>query len=360
MLLDLAYHPELPKDKSKGIAIVGAGEIVRASHLPAYRLAEFHVVGIYDVDQPKARSVAEAFDLPNVFESLEELLACNDIDIVDIAIPAQYQPDVVKKAVAKGKHVLCQKPLAASFKEATDIVEACQRAGVKGAVNQQMRWSPGIRASHEIIKKGWLGELTQATIQVNVKTDFAQWPWIAVQDQIEVMYHSIHYMDAIRFLYGTPEYIYADGAKYPGQAVKGETRTMIHMKFPGEVKRGLIHDNHNNWADEDDWFATFRFEGTDGIIKGTNGALYNYPVGTSDTLSFLSKKLDESCWIKPVLEGKWFPHAFMGPMAELMRAIDNDEEPENSVSDNLLTLKMLFAAYRSMAENRPVYLDDIQ
>ncbi|MNY68261.1 hypothetical protein D3C86_2059940 [compost metagenome] len=83
-------------------------------------------------------------------------------------------------------------------------------------------------------------------------------------------------------------------------------------------------------------------------------------MGREDTISFISKEIDPNYWFSPSLEGKWFPHAFMGTMGELMRAIEEDREPENSVRDNLLTIQMLFAAYRSMAENRPVRLDEIQ
>ncbi|OAS14371.1 Gfo/Idh/MocA family protein [Paenibacillus oryzisoli] len=357
--LDLDYKPKLPKNKSFGIGIVGAGEIVSEAHLPAYRMAGFNVVGITNRTRNKAEIVANRYDIPKVYDTVEELIFDPEVEIVDIALTADLQPDIVRMAAAAGKHVLCQKPLADSFSSAKSIVDMCDRAGVKGAINQQMRWAPGIRASHSIIQRGWLGEVTQATIQVNVNTNFANWSFLREVDTLEVMYHSIHYMDAIRFLLGTPEYIYADGAKYPGQSVKGETRTMLHMKFPGET-RGLVHDNHNNWANVEDWFATFRFEGTKGIINGTNGALYNYPVGREDTISFISKEIDPNYWFSPTLEGKWFPHAFMGTMGELMRAIEEDREPENSVRDNLLTIQMLFAAYRSMAENRPVRLDEIQ
>ena len=357
--LDLDYKPKLPQDLSKGIGIIGAGAIVTECHLPAYRMAGFRVIGIYDIDRNKAQAVAEQFKLPHVFQSVEQLLEHPDIEIVDIAIPAKFQPETVEKVVAAGKHVLCQKPLGESYQEAKRIVDACEQAGVKGAVNQQMRWAPGIRASHSIIQRGWLGTITQATIQVNVLTEFDQWPWITKLDRLEVMYHSIHYLDSIRFLVGTPEYIYADGAKYPNQLCKGETRAMIHMKLPGEA-RGLIHDNHNNWAGQDDWSATFRFEGTEGMIKGTNGLLYNYPVGREDTLSFISKQIDPGYWFTPRLTGKWFPHAFIGTMGELMRSIEEDREVENSVQDNLLTIQMLFAAYRSMEQNRAVYLEEIQ
>ena len=131
------------------------------------------------------------------------------------------------------------------------------------------------------------------------------------------------------------------------------------MKFPGHL-RALIHDNHNNWAGEEDWYATFRFEGTEGIIKGTNGALYNYPQGREDTMSFMSQRLNAEYWFHPTLEGKWFPHAFMGTMGELMRAIEEEREPENSVADNLKTLQMVFAGYQSMLDNRAVWLDEIQ
>jgi predicted dehydrogenase len=357
--LDLEYKPALPVNKNMGIGIVGAGEIVEACHLPAYRMAGFHVMGIYDINFERAQKLAQQFGIEKVYTSMEQLLDDAAVAIVDLAVPAKIQPDLAQKVAEAGKHMLCQKPLADSYEEAKSIAEACRKAGVKGAVNQQMRWSPGIRASHTIIRRGWLGELLQATIAVNVKQEFANWTWLREIETLEFMYHSIHYMDAIRFLFGTPEYIYADGAKFPGQLCKAETRTLLHIKFPGEA-RGLIHDNHNHIATEDDWYATYRFEGTEGIIKGTNGSLYNYPVGREDTLSFFTKRLHEDYWFTPRLHGKWFPHAFMGTMGELMRAIEGNREPENSVEDNLLTMKMVFGAYMSMKENRPVYLSEME
>ncbi|MEK0315081.1 Gfo/Idh/MocA family protein [Cohnella sp. 56] len=356
--MQLDYQPRLPRDRSRGIAIIGAGEIVREAHMPAYRMAGFNVVGILNRTRPRAEEIARQFGIPKVYDSLKQLLDDPEVEIVDIALSAELQPEVVREATRAGKHVLCQKPLGDTYESARSIVEMCDAAGVKGAINQQMRWAPGIRASHSIIKRGWLGEPIQAAIQVNVNTDFASWPFLRTIDTLEIMYHSIHYMDSIRFLFGTPTAVFADGARYPGQSCRGETRTTIHLIFPGEA-RGLIHDNHNHWGPKDDWYATFRFEGTRGIIKGTNGALYNYPHGQVDTLSYLSKEIASEEWITPTLEGKWFPHAFMGTMGELMLAIEEDREPENSVRDNLLTLQTVFAAYRSMAERRVVQLDEI-
>jgi predicted dehydrogenase len=360
VLLDLDYKPKVPRNKTLGIGIVGAGAIVQACHLPAYRMGGLNVVGIYDIERANAEKIAIEFDIPHLFSTLDELLDHPDIAIIDIAVPSRFQPEIVEHAAAKGKHVLCQKPLSESYAEAKRIVKACEDSGVKGAVNQQFRWAPGIRASRSIIQRGWLGEVTQASIQVNVNTNWSVWPWITQMDHFELKYHSIHYIDAIRSLLGTPEYIYADGAKFPSQVCKGATRTLMHFKFPGDSLRGLIHDNHNHISGQDDWYATFRFEGTKGIIKGTNGALYNYPVGREDTLSFTSQLLEPDDWFNPQLEGRWFPDAFLGTMSELMCALEENREPENSVQDNLLTLQAMFAAIRSIEENRPVWLKEIE
>ncbi|WP_243735153.1 Gfo/Idh/MocA family protein [Paenibacillus turpanensis] len=357
--MDLQYKPAMPADKTKGIALIGAGEIVEACHLPAYRLAGFKVVGIYDQDSTRSERLAEQFEIGKTYRSLDELLSDPSVQVVDLAVPAKAQPALVKQASAAGKHLLCQKPLAETYEEALEIEAVCREAGIKAAVNQQMRWSPAIQASHTIIQRGWLGELLQATIAVNVRQDFANWSWLRETPTLEFMYHSIHYIDSIRYLFGDPECIFADGARFPGQSCAGETRTLLHMKLPGEA-RGLIQDNHNHIAGSDDWYATYRFEGTEGIVKGTNGSLYNYPIGREDTLSFFSKRIRSDYWFTPSLEGKWFPHAFMGTMGELMRAIEEDREPINSVKDNLKTLQIVFGAYRSISEDRPVYLAEFE
>jgi len=354
------YRPKLPQDLTMGIGIVGAGDIVRSAHLPAYRIAGFRIIGIYDTDRAKAEALARDFGIETVFESLEQLAAHPDVRIADIAVPAKYQAGVVKVLAGAGKHLLCQKPLAEKYTDARDIVNICRDAGVKAAANQQMRWAPGIQASRTAVKEGWIGEPYQGTVQVHVRTNWETWPWLTQIDTLEVMYHSIHYLDSIRYVLGRkPVSVYADGVRFPGQtSIKGETRTTLHLRYEGDM-RGLVSDNHNSVTGQEDWFATFRFDGTEGVVKGTNGVLYNYPAGRADTIALYSHRLDPKGWYEPKLEGRWFPHAFIGTMGELMRAIEEDREPENSTRDNLITMQAVFAAYRSMAEGRIVTLKEI-
>ena len=70
------------------------------------------------------------------------------------------------------------------------------RAGLLIAVNQQLRYDEGMAAARAMVQAGWIGKVTAKTFTVNVTTDWAPWPWLVHSDRLEIMYHSIHYLDA--------------------------------------------------------------------------------------------------------------------------------------------------------------------
>jgi predicted dehydrogenase len=356
-LLELDYQPLLPAKRDYGIAIVGCGGIVNYAHLPAYRKHNLNVVGCYDIRREHAEKTAQTYHIPRVYASLEELLADPEVAIVDIAVQPWHQAAIARQAIAAGKHLLCQKPLSDIFSEAVSIVQQAHAAGVKLAVNQQMRWDPGIRATAALIRKGWIGEPTDATIQVSVSTPWEMWPWLAKVPRLEVMYHSIHYIDSIRYLFGDPAWVTSRHARSPlqGGAV-GETKTITVLDYSSGLQV-LIAVNHYNQTDEQ--FAIFRFIGTAGVISGTIGLMYNYPHGRPDTLCWSSKRYYPDKRFEAKLEGLWIPDAFIGPMASLMRAIQEDGTPETDGADNLNTLRIVNAAYLSAAENRSVQPSEI-
>src|SRR4051794_16350687 len=90
----LRYKPELGDKTDFGIGIVGAGGIVDAAHLPAYRKANFGVVGIYDPDVERAKKLASKFSVSKVYSDLKGLLDDRTIEIVDIAVPPVFQQDI--------------------------------------------------------------------------------------------------------------------------------------------------------------------------------------------------------------------------------------------------------------------------
>ncbi len=357
LLAMIDCRPKLPVRRDRGIALVGAGGIVQYGHLPAYARAGFNVIGITDVNLDQARRVSKEHAIPRVYDDLEALLADDAVEIVDVAVYPWEQRAIVERVAAAHRHLLCQKPLADSYPDAVRTVKAAHAANVKLAVNQQMRWDAGIRYSKVLIDQGWIGEPSYASIQVHTQTDWSLWPWIYEGERIEILYHSIHYLDSLRFLIGDPRRVFTSGSRSPGESTRAETRTLTIWEYAGDL-RALIDVNHGTW--QDDRYATFRIEGTEGVIKGTIGLLYDYPTGRPDTIEFWSTKNYPRTWISPTLTQFWIPDAFVGPMASLMCSIDEGSVPETDAADNLITLQTVFAAYRSMAENRAVALTEIR
>jgi predicted dehydrogenase len=348
---------QLPPRHDYGIAMVGCGGIVNYAHLPAYRARGLRVVACYDQSADAARATAEAHGIPRVAASLDELLADPQVDILDIAVPPWAQPAIVGRAAAAGKHMLCQKPLATSYAQAAESVAQAAAAGVKLAVNQQMRWDSGIRVARQLIEQGAIGEPTDARVEVSVLTPWDMWPWIRENPQIEIMFHSIHYLDSLRFLLGEPALVSSFHTRHPGQLARGETKTITVLQYDSALQT-VVDVNHNNWSG--DVYATFRLLGTEGIIRGTIGLMYDYPNGRADTLELQRRGEDPSVWHAAPLTRRWIPDAFAGPIAGLMQAIQSGGEAPTSGADNLGTVRLMEAAYRSAAERRAVAPTEIQ
>src|SRR5712691_4516414 len=129
--LKLDYLPRLPRRKDFRIGCIGAGFIMRDCHLVAYRQAGFNAVAIASRKPEHAKEVAQAFSVPRVHVDYADLLADKSNEVLDIAVPPDVQPSVIRAAVEHKDHlrgILAQKPLAMSYREAKECVELCKRA----------------------------------------------------------------------------------------------------------------------------------------------------------------------------------------------------------------------------------------
>jgi predicted dehydrogenase len=131
-----AVRLTVPPEHRRPIAIVGAGAIVDVAHLPAYRDAGLEVCGLVDLDRERAAEVAARHGVPNVYGDLDELLADERVEVVDIAVVPWAQPEVLGAVLAAGKHALAQKPFAPDLATGRDLVATARAAGVHVAVNQ--------------------------------------------------------------------------------------------------------------------------------------------------------------------------------------------------------------------------------
>lgn len=339
-----AARLEIAPGHRRRIGIVGAGAIVDYAHLPAYRKVGLEVVGLYDLDRDRARDVAARHGVVRTFSSLEDLLA-SDAEVIDVAVVPWAQPQIVEASLQAGKHLLCQKPLALDLETAERLVALAAACGRKLAVNQQMRFDEGIAAARAMVAGGWIGEATALTINVDIRTDWSAWPWLVESDRLDLMYHSIHYLDTIRSIFGEPERVWCAAGRTPGQLPKAETRTVSTLAY-ADGRLAVVHTNHENLAG--DAQATFRIDGSRGALRGTLGLLYDYPHGRPDTLEVWSQSLPTDGWLAYPVTTRWLPDAFAGPMGSLLAAIAEGGEPITAGSDNLNTLRLVHALYRSV------------
>jgi len=354
-IVQLALEHKFPPKTDYGIAFIGCGGIVNYGHIPAYKASGFHLIGCYDLNPEAAEITVHTHGLKKVYKSLDELLADPMVQIVDVAVVPEEQWNVVTQVIAARKPLLCQKPFSIQYAKAVEMTDMARQAGIKMAVHQQFRWSSIIQATRALITEGWLGDILDVQVQVSIHTPWEMWPWIASQPRLEILFHSIHYLDSLRYLFGDPTLVTSRHTRHPTQKAKGETKTITTWEYANGLQI-LIAICHFDWSPA--LYSLFRVLGTDGVIEGTIGTNYDYPDGRSDTIQFTSRAHSERNF-SATLPGKWIPDAFYGPMASLMEAIQTDSEPITSAKENLGTLRVVEAAYRSMNESRSVSPDEI-
>lgn len=335
----------IPQEHKLPIAIIGAGGIVDGAQLPAYKKAGLEVVGITDIDPIRARDVAARHGIPNVYPTVDSLLAETTAKVIDIAVPALEQPLIFSKAVKYEKHILAQKPLAPTVQQGNSMAEEAEAAGLIAGVNQQLRFDEGIAAAYKMVELGWVGKVTNFTIEVNLMTPWEMWPWAKDLDRLEIMLHSIHYHDVVRWFLGEPKSVFCAAGRTVGQYPRGETRTISTYIYPEGVT-ALVHANHVNRGEDNS--ALFRIDGDQGSIRGSLGLLYDYPDGRVDTLEVNSTVVPTDGWVPYPVTQRWFPDAFIGTMGSVLNAIATGSEVRSSVLDNVNTLKLVDALYQSM------------
>lgn len=361
--LNVDYLPRLPENKDVGIGCIGAGFIMADCHLVAYRAAGFNPVAIAAASPQRAAQAAQRHNISRVYDSYQELLADPRVEVVDIAVPPDVQLEVVRHAVQRPqvRGILAQKPLGVNYTQAREIVELCRQAGKVLAVNQNMRYDQSVRGCKNLLDRGLLGEPILATIDMRAVPHWM--PWQERLGWVTLRIMSIHHLDTFRYWLGDPDRIYASVRSDPRTARKFSHRDGICLYileydggprasawddvWAGPVLEGAAADTYIQW----------RVEGTEGLARGTIG-WPDYPSRRPSTLDYSTRARPDT-WIAPRWKEVWFPDAFVGPMAELLVALEQGTSPPTSGEDNLKTMALVEAAYVSAQEHRAVSLAEI-
>ena len=139
-------------------AIAGTG-FIGAVHARSARLAGARIVGVAASSPESARQAAAALGAERAFDSAEELVASPDVDVVHVCTPNHLHLPLALAALAAGKHVICEKPLALDVAGAHELVDAAADAGLRAAVPFVYRYYPTVREARERVRSGQTGPL---------------------------------------------------------------------------------------------------------------------------------------------------------------------------------------------------------
>jgi predicted dehydrogenase len=128
------------------------------------------VAGICAGDFERARRVADRLDLPKAYGGWQDLVADYDVDAVAIAAPPAIQPSIALAAFSNGKHVFCEKPLAAGIEDADKMLSAARLSGKAHMVDFEFPEVPVWQEAKHILDSGKLGTLTHAVVSWQVET----------------------------------------------------------------------------------------------------------------------------------------------------------------------------------------------
>ncbi len=161
-----------------GVIGTGFGALVQIPAFRAHPRAE--VVAVASGTPGKARQVAGRFEIPHAFDDYREMLAKADLDLVSITCPPDTHHPMTLAALERGRHVLCEKPMALSAGQAKEMLDAAVRRRVVHAMDHELRFNPNRRTMKRLIEEGFIGTPRHALITVvgTGRADPAKpWTW---------------------------------------------------------------------------------------------------------------------------------------------------------------------------------------
>lgn len=337
-----------------GVAIIGAG--IGAQHLSGYRALpnRFVVKAICDLDLERARSVAGDDTSIRLTTDLDEVLADESIQLIDVCLPPHLHFPVTLKAHAAGKDVVCEKPLVRSLEEANALIDSVKKTGRGVFPVFQYRFGHAMRQLRALIDAGLAGKAFVASSEVhwNRGASYYDIPWRGTwkgECGGAILGHAIHAHDLLCYVLGPVEEVFAMADT---RVNKIETEDCAALSF--RMKSGaLATSSVTLGAAEDTSRLRFCFEG----FTAESGTLPYRPA--EDTWRFIARAPTTQDQIDAVLatvaDGE---NGFAGFVEAIADAMEGRGGKEVTVHDGLQSIELVTAIYRSVREGKPVRLSD--
>jgi UDP-N-acetyl-2-amino-2-deoxyglucuronate dehydrogenase len=341
-----------------GYGIIGCGWVAPAHAWGVRSLADEDVrlLAVADQDLPRARELAERFGAEGIHADYRELLARDDIAAVSVCLPDFLHRDVTLAAVAAGKHVLCEKPLALDVAGADEMVEAAERAGVGLGLVMNHRYFPDNIRAKAAVSDGALGQLLIGSVlHSSGLTGAPGSPWRGRKGKSTggvLSTQAIHFLDLLLWFAGPARSVLASIGKLKDPAQDHEDTAAVTIRLASGALATVITTSGSPIMDD---FTGTRIElhGTDGwlMLEGDTFRVTE----TRDGYALPDVELPPAPQgAEEVVFGVGHTHELM----DFVRAVRAGREPPVPGVDGRHLMAVLDAAYTSAEQGREVAVEE--
>lgn len=336
--------------KTTRVGVIGAGRIgkIHAENL-ATRVPGATVVAIADVNLKAAQELAEKLHVDRAYDDYRKIMEDKNIDAVAICSSTSTHASLMIEAAKAGKHIFCEKPIDHTFEKIDAAIAAVEKAGVKCQIGFNRRFDPNFKKVRELVQTGKIGDLQILRITSRdpapPSADYAKGSGGMFLDM------TIHDFDMARYLSGSEVVeVYAAGGVMVDPAIgeAGDIDTaIITLKFANGAI-GTIDNSRKAVYGYDQRVEVFGSGGMASVANNTaNASVYSNADGVMSEKPlyfFLERYMD----------------SFIAEMRDFVEAIREDKPTPVTAPDGRKPVVIAMAANKSMKENRPVKLSEIE
>ena len=335
-------------------ALIGCGFVSRF-HLDAWpHVPDARLVALCDLDRERLAQAAKRVDRANAYTNASELFEKeNSLDFVEICTQPESHRVLVDLASRHGAHILCQKPAATRRADFTAMIDACDTAGVRLMIHENWRFRPWYRALRALIDSGAIGRpirlrLAHRDTRAVRAGGFRDQPYQAAMPRLILMDMGCHLVDTARYLMGEIQSVSATTGRF-GRDNIGEDVAMLAVSFAS----GALGWLDFSWCAAPDrarpeWALNETVvEGSDATVRVmTDGSLELIRPSGNAERRFVALPADDRVYVD----------GYAATQRHFIEGLISGHEHETSASDNLKTMDVVWAAYRSAEEGRTVMM----
>jgi UDP-N-acetyl-2-amino-2-deoxyglucuronate dehydrogenase len=340
--------------KPLNFAIIGCGGIAATHARSIVELPDARLTAVCDILPERAHKLASTYPA-DVYQDYHEMLAREDIDIVDILTPSGMHAEIGIAAARAGKHVIVEKPMDVTLEKADALIRACRENEVKLCSISQHRFDPAMVALRQAVDAQKLGQLNfggshTKWFRSQAYYDSGDWrgTW-ALDGGGALINQSIHYVDLLQYIMGPVEEIHAYCATRAHERIEVEDVAVASLKFQNGAV-GLLEGSTLAYPG---FCARLDISGSSGSVVIENDQIITWELCSGEVcpvdpepVGFIGGTSSHDIW----------HHAHKRQIADMMQAVRDDREPLVNGEEGRKSLEIVLAVYESSRTRQTIRL----